>query len=173
MKRSTRGSYRSQDAQKYMSHLSTNSSSSNGSRTSISNNSGGVGAAIYGSYEQNNIKRTRAGSISGRLRSASDLESTGVITSRQKGLLKDLIISGDDKIQKALDEYEMGDGGKALEEIMGGGGVKGLGGDGIGDLVDRPNLQMIVEVLTHPRQVVVNLNAELAQASGLPYSGYL
>jgi hypothetical protein len=35
-----------------------------------------------------NIKRHRAGSISGRLRTASDLEESGLIDKHQKGVLK-------------------------------------------------------------------------------------
>jgi len=41
-----------------------------------------------GSYEVNNMKRHRIGSISRRLRSASDLEETGIINRKQKGVLK-------------------------------------------------------------------------------------
>jgi hypothetical protein len=50
-----------------------------------------------------------AQSISGRLRSASDLEDRGIIDRAQKGIIKDLIISGDDALQSALDRYEKGD----------------------------------------------------------------
>lgn len=55
------------------------------------------------------MKRARAGSISGRLRSASDLEEKGLIDKSQKGVLKDLIISGDSELQAALDLYDKGD----------------------------------------------------------------
>lgn len=55
------------------------------------------------------MKRARAGSISGRLRSASDLEEKGLIDKSQKGALKDLIISGDAELQAALDLYDKGD----------------------------------------------------------------
>ncbi len=61
------------------------------------------------SYELSNVKRARAGSISQRLRSVSDLEERGVIDKSQKGVLKDLIISGDEAFQTALDMYEGGD----------------------------------------------------------------
>jgi hypothetical protein len=54
-------------------------------------------------------KRFRAGSVSGRLRTASDLEEIGYIDKHQKGVLKDLIISGDQQLQIALDKYEKGD----------------------------------------------------------------
>lgn len=40
------------------------------------------------SYEVGHLKRTRAGSISGRLRAASDLEEHGFIDRAQKGVLK-------------------------------------------------------------------------------------
>ncbi len=63
------------------------------------------------SYELSNMKRARAGSISQRLRSVSDLEERGVIDKSQKGVLKDLIISGDESLQAALDTYEGGDNG--------------------------------------------------------------
>ena len=54
-------------------------------------------------------KRTRQGSISGRLRTASDLEDMGWIDRSQKGLIKDLIISGDPLLRSALDKFEAGD----------------------------------------------------------------
>ena len=41
-----------------------------------------------GSLELPLMKRTRTGSISGRLRSASDLEERGLINRYQKGILK-------------------------------------------------------------------------------------
>ncbi len=61
------------------------------------------------SYELSNSKRARAVSISQRLRSVSDLEESGVIDKSQKGVLKDLVISGDEALQAALDMYEGGD----------------------------------------------------------------
>ena len=54
-------------------------------------------------------KRSRSGSISSRLRSASELLEEGVIETRQKGVLKDLIISGDEALADALSRYERGD----------------------------------------------------------------
>ena len=56
-------------------------------------------------------------SISGRLRSASDLEDTGVISREQKAVLKDLLIAGDSNVQSAIDKYESGDAG-ALEQMI-------------------------------------------------------
>eukprot|EP00566_Odontella_aurita_P004406 CAMPEP_0113535330 /NCGR_PEP_ID=MMETSP0015_2-20120614/5645_1 /TAXON_ID=2838 /ORGANISM="Odontella" /LENGTH=785 /DNA_ID=CAMNT_0000434571 /DNA_START=348 /DNA_END=2705 /DNA_ORIENTATION=+ /assembly_acc=CAM_ASM_000160 len=74
------------------------------------------------SYETRHFgKRARAGSISGRLRSASDagqaLEDKGLIDRTQKGVLKDLIIAGDDALQEALDRYEEGNS-SALETMI-------------------------------------------------------
>jgi len=70
------------------------------------------------SYENSHFgKRMRAGSISGRLRSMSDLEDNGVISRDQKALLKDLIIAGDSSVQGAIDKYESGDT-SALEEMI-------------------------------------------------------
>jgi DNA-binding protein H-NS len=65
---------------------------------------------ISNSFENQHFgKRPRAGSVSGRLRSASDLEDKGIIDRSQKAILKDLIISGDEELQAALDKYEKGD----------------------------------------------------------------
>jgi hypothetical protein len=43
-------------------------------------------------------------SLSGRLRSVSDLERSGFVTSSEKGRLKDLIIAGDDALRSALEK---------------------------------------------------------------------
>ena len=59
-----------------------------------------------GSLEAPQSKRPRAGSVSGRLRSASDLCEDGTISQNQKGLVKDMIISGDPELARALGEYE-------------------------------------------------------------------
>ena len=76
--------------------------------------------------DASSLKRARAGSISGRLRAASDLEEIGLIDRAQKGVLKvhkiwcnvilqwvifsqDLIITGDAELQNALDKYSRGD----------------------------------------------------------------
>jgi len=70
------------------------------------------------SYENSHFgKRMRAGSISGRLRSMSDLEDNGIISRDQKAILKDLIIAGDSSVQGAIDKYESGDT-SALEEMI-------------------------------------------------------
>uniref|UniRef100_K3W9P4 CCT domain-containing protein n=1 Tax=Globisporangium ultimum (strain ATCC 200006 / CBS 805.95 / DAOM BR144) TaxID=431595 RepID=K3W9P4_GLOUD len=62
-----------------------------------------------GSLTMPMTKRGRSGSISSRLLSASDLEERGVIDRYQKGVLKDLIISGDEALQKALEKFDAGD----------------------------------------------------------------
>lgn len=60
-------------------------------------------------------QRSRSGSVSGRLRSstlgsASDyLEQKGLLDRQTKGILKDLIIIGDEEMQQALDTYDNGD----------------------------------------------------------------
>mmetsp|Transcript_16589 Transcript_16589/g.31427 ORF Transcript_16589/g.31427 Transcript_16589/m.31427 type:complete len:679 (-) Transcript_16589:1437-3473(-) len=75
-------------------------------------------SVVATSYEGKHFgKRMRAGSISGRLRSMSDLEDRGIIDRHQKGVLKDLIISGDDDLQAALDKWDQGDK-SALESIV-------------------------------------------------------
>ena len=43
------------------------------------------------------------------LRTASDLEEWGWIDKTQKGIVKDLIISGNHALQLALDKFERGD----------------------------------------------------------------
>ena len=55
--------------------------------------------------------------MSGRLRTASDLEELGYIDKNQKGVIKDLIISGNADVQKALDKYRTGDQ-KELEDMI-------------------------------------------------------
>eukprot|EP00605_Chrysophyceae_sp_TOSAG23-4_P001390 GSChrysophyteH1.ASY1.ANO1.1510.1 assembled CDS len=49
-------------------------------------------------------KRQRQGSISGKLRTASDLEERGFISKAEKGIMKDLIISGDKGFQTVMDK---------------------------------------------------------------------
>eukprot|EP00804_Cyclotella_cryptica_P007089 CCRYP_014534-RA/>CCRYP_014534-RA protein AED:0.01 eAED:0.01 QI:236/1/1/1/1/1/2/342/724 len=87
------------------------------------------------SYEQRHFqKRMRAGSISGRLRSASDLEDIGIINNDQKAILKDLLISGNDQVQAAIDKYEAGDS-SALEEMISSGAFsRSVDVDLLGDL---------------------------------------
>ncbi len=63
-------------------------------------------------------KRIRSGSISGRLRTASDLEECGIIDRTQKGMIKDLIISGDTGVNTALESYELGNAGHIQDLIQ-------------------------------------------------------
>lgn len=82
-------------------------------------------AAAASSYESKHFgKRTRSGSVSGRLRSASEyLEEKGLLDRQTKGILKDLIIIGDEELQQALDRYEMGDP-SSLEEMIDSGALQ-------------------------------------------------
>ena len=82
-------------------------------RSSGRNSIGSIGSDFGGSGHM--AKRSRQGSISGRLRTASDLEDMGLITSSQKGLFKDLIISDDPVLRNALDKYESGN----VQELKG------------------------------------------------------
>lgn len=50
-------------------------------------------------------KRPRVCSLSQRMRQASDLEARGLIDKAQKGVMKDLIAAGDERVQAALDGY--------------------------------------------------------------------
>lgn len=68
-----------------------------------------IDSQLHMNAQQPLSKRMRAGSITGRLRTASDLEDSGFINKSEKGFLKDLIISGDAALQEALDKYERGD----------------------------------------------------------------
>lgn len=73
------------------------------------------------SYEASHFgKRMRSGSISGRLRSASDLEDRGIIDRSQRNLLKDLIISNaqDAELQAVLDHYETTGDTSGLEQLI-------------------------------------------------------
>ncbi|GAX16145.1 hypothetical protein FisN_3Hh374 [Fistulifera solaris] len=74
------------------------------------------------SYEVSHFgKRARAGSVSGRLRSASEyLERKGLLDRNTKGILQDLIIIGDEELQSAIDFYEAGDPSKLEEMIQSG-----------------------------------------------------
>jgi CCT motif len=75
---------------------------------------------LASSYEVSHFgKRARSGSVSGRLRSASEyLETKGLLDPTTKGILKDLIIIGDEVLQRALDQYESSGDATALEEMI-------------------------------------------------------
>ena len=54
-------------------------------------------------------RRERSGSISGRLRSVSDLCDEGVLTAVEKGAIKDLIIVGAGRLDACWEALEEGD----------------------------------------------------------------
>ena len=60
--------------------------------------------------------------MSERLRFPTELEEKGLIDRQQKEIIKDLIISGDNDLQKALDEYEKGNP-AVLENMIEGGAL--------------------------------------------------
>jgi CCT motif len=65
------------------------------------------------------LKRPRSGSVSGRLRSASEyLEERGLLDPNTKGIIKDLIIVGDEELQFALDNYEDYNNPSYLEQMI-------------------------------------------------------
>ena len=68
---------------------------------------GGGGGSSVGSV--GSLGRVSSSSLSGRLRSVSDLERMGVVSHMQKGRLKDLLINGDESLRIALEKYEAGD----------------------------------------------------------------
>lgn len=53
-------------------------------------------------------KRPRAGSVSGRLRSASELFNEGLISLEQKSIIRDLLVTGDKQLEQSLDSYIQG-----------------------------------------------------------------
>ena len=75
---------------------------------------------VSSSYETSHFaKRSRSGSISGRLQSASDyLQDRGLLDQSTKALLKDLIILGDSELQHALDLYEQEGDPSMLEQMI-------------------------------------------------------
>jgi hypothetical protein len=64
---------------------------------------------LYSISPTNDAKRIRSGTISLRLRSASDLEFSGMIDSIQKEMMKDKIVSGEPALLRAMDKYSEGD----------------------------------------------------------------
>jgi hypothetical protein len=87
------------------------------------------------SYEKGNMKRARArsrsGSVTLQLRSAADLEARGVIDAKTKKILKNRIMSGDQSLQHALQQYEAGDP-SALEALVNSGALRAAGGEEAG-----------------------------------------
>mmetsp|Transcript_28073 Transcript_28073/g.78722 ORF Transcript_28073/g.78722 Transcript_28073/m.78722 type:complete len:628 (+) Transcript_28073:321-2204(+) len=91
------------------------------------------------SYETTHFgKRPRAGSVSERLKSAAELEEKGVIDREQKAIMKDLLISGNDELQVAIDKYDQGDQ-SMLQEIIEGGALSNDAANEI-DLLGNLNL---------------------------------
>jgi len=81
---------------------------------------GSVGSSGFsgaGSMDRSRNSGVLSSSLSGRLRSVSDLERSGLVTPGEKGRLKDLIISGDESLRAALEKYESGDT-TALENLI-------------------------------------------------------
>lgn len=71
----------------------------------------------------------RSGSISGRLRSASELEEKGFIDRVQKGALKDLILSGDEQLLAALDKFAVEGDAQELKALLRSGLLEGQHAD--------------------------------------------
>jgi hypothetical protein len=82
--------------------------------------------AAESSYEASHFgKRARSGSVSGRLRSASDyLQDRGLLDAPTRSALKDLIIIGDEELQRALDSYEQQGDASALEDMISNGALQ-------------------------------------------------
>ena len=116
--------------------------------------------ATPSSYGNAMPKRARAGSVSrsransvdlslsSRLRSASELEKAGLVSSTQKGALKDLIIFGDEALRGALDDYHQGDA-ERLERLVKQG------------YLDRSRGVNVSTVESRPREGSIDLLAEL------------
>jgi CCT motif len=73
---------------------------------------------ISASYDHHFGKRMRAGSVSGRLRSASELFDEKQLDKNTKLLLKDLILIGDEQVQEALDQFENTGDSSLLEQMI-------------------------------------------------------
>ena len=116
--------------------------------------------ATPSSYGNAMPKRARAGSVSrsrtnsvdlslsSRLRSASELEKAGLVSSTQKGALKDLIIFGDEALRGALADYQQGDA-ERLERLVKQG------------YLDRSRGVNVSTVESRPREGSIDLLAEL------------
>jgi CCT motif len=128
---------------------------------------------LASSYEAANRKRLRSGSVSGRLRSASEyLEEKGLLDRQTKGIMKDLIIIGDEELQAAIDRYENGDP-SVLEEMIQSGALqnrlpKDL--DILGDL-DLDFLTMDESALLPPPQMMMNMMAPSSSSMSMIMDG--
>ena len=72
----------------------------------------------FASLNAEQSKRARAGSISGRLRAASDLADFGWINNNEKGLVKDLIIADDPDVNDAIEKYQNNGDTQALSAVV-------------------------------------------------------
>ena len=107
-------------------------------------------------------QRVRSGSISGRLRSASELEEKGLIDRVQKGALKDLILSGDEQLLAALDKFAVEGDAQELKALLRSGLLEGQHAEFDLDLlVDDLDLNFLQ--LTH------SLGTELGDGPGDAY----
>ena len=75
-------------------------------------------SSSFASMNAEQTKRARAGSISGRLRAASDLADFGWINSNEKGLVKDLIIADDPDVNAAIEKYQTDGDTQALSAVV-------------------------------------------------------
>jgi len=82
------------------------------------------------------MKRVRSGSVSGRLRSASQLFEDGAISQTEKSRLKEMIIAEDPKAADLINRYDKGDKG-VLRELASGGHNHSI------DLVDELSLDLL------------------------------
>ena len=82
------------------------------------------------------LQRIRSGSISGRLRSASELEDKGIIDRMQKGALKNLIMSGDEHLLSALDKFSVEGDSTELHALLKSGALEGQPGLDLDLLMD-------------------------------------
>jgi len=101
----------------------------------------------------------RSGSLTGRLRSASDLADRGIIERSEKGALRDLILNGDERLQSALDKFENGDASE-LEGLM----RSGL-------LSKRTSLDLLEDLDLHFLQAAGIEHLTSAHDSGAPAAG--
>lgn len=79
------------------------------------------------SYQNNisNFKRPRSGSISGRIRAATEyLDQKKLLDASTRMVLKDLIITGDPELQRAMDAYEIKNDASLLEEMISSGALQ-------------------------------------------------
>ncbi len=94
-------------------------------------------------FVQHTSQRIRSGSISGRLRSASELEEKGLIDRMQKGALKNLIMSGDEELLSALDKFTVEGDSAELHALLKSGALEGAPGLDLDLLMDDLDLNFL------------------------------